>query len=249
MTATVQPGTTASVGPAQSLRQSKPGSGAGSATWPVRVGLVILCIGWMIPALGMLVNSFRPRDAQFASGWWTAFFNPFSSSWTFQNYEKALTTSTAGIPMAQAFLNSFIVSLPATVIPILIAAFAAYAFTFMQWRGRDLMFIIIVGLLVVPNQVAFVPLVKLYGALGMNGTFPAIWLAHIGVFNLVPLLPFDGGHVAIAVYERIQERRLGRRRYFTDVSRLLPLTNLVVIALGLLFLSSLYLDVMNPIQT
>ena len=103
MTATVQPGTTASVGPAQSLRQSKPGSGAGSATWPVRVGLVILCIGWMIPALGMLVNSFRPRDAQFASGWWTAFFNPFSSSWTFQNYEKALTTSTAGIPMAQAF--------------------------------------------------------------------------------------------------------------------------------------------------
>lgn len=71
----------------------------------------------------------------------------------------------------------------------------------------------------------------------------------IGVFNLVPLLPFDGGHVAIAVYERIQERRLGRRRYFTDVSRLLPLTNVVVIALGLLFLSSLYLDVMNPIQT
>ena len=82
--------------------------------------------------------------------------------------------------MSQAFVNSFIVALPATVIPILIAAFAAYAFTFMQWRGRDLMFVVIVGLLVVPNQVAFVPLVKLYGALGMNGTFPAVWLAHIG---------------------------------------------------------------------
>ncbi|MCB0970057.1 MAG: site-2 protease family protein [Acidimicrobiales bacterium] len=69
----------------------------------------------------------------------------------------------------------------------------------------------------------------------------------IGVFNLVPLLPFDGGHVAIAVYEKIQEKRLGRRRYFTDVSRLLPLTYGVVVALGMLFVSSLYLDIVNPI--
>ena len=75
----------------------------------------------------------------------------------------------AGIPMGEAFLNSFIVALPATVIPILIAAFAAYAFTFMKWRGRDLMFVVIVGLLVVPNQVAFVPLVKLYGASASTG--------------------------------------------------------------------------------
>jgi membrane-associated protease RseP (regulator of RpoE activity) len=71
----------------------------------------------------------------------------------------------------------------------------------------------------------------------------------IGVFNLVPLLPFDGGHVLIAVYERIQERRLRRRRYFTDVARLLPLTYVVVIGLGMLFISSLYLDIANPLQT
>jgi membrane-associated protease RseP (regulator of RpoE activity) len=69
----------------------------------------------------------------------------------------------------------------------------------------------------------------------------------IGIFNLVPLLPFDGGHVAIAVYENIQERRLHRRRYFADVTRLLPLTYGVVVVLGLLFVSSLYLDVVNPI--
>ena len=69
----------------------------------------------------------------------------------------------------------------------------------------------------------------------------------IGMFNLVPLLPFDGGHVAIAVYEKVQEKRLGRRRYFTDVSRLLPLTYGVVLVLGMLFVSSLYLDVVNPI--
>jgi membrane-associated protease RseP (regulator of RpoE activity) len=69
----------------------------------------------------------------------------------------------------------------------------------------------------------------------------------IGLFNLIPLLPFDGGHVAIAVYENIQERRLHRRRYFADVTRLLPLTYGVVVVLALLFVSSLYLDVVNPI--
>ncbi len=69
----------------------------------------------------------------------------------------------------------------------------------------------------------------------------------IGMFNLIPLLPFDGGHVAIAVYEKIQEKRLHRRRYFADVTRLLPLTYGVVVVLGLLFISSLYLDVVNPI--
>ncbi|CAN5570012.1 N/A [soil metagenome] len=71
----------------------------------------------------------------------------------------------------------------------------------------------------------------------------------IGVFNLVPLLPFDGGHVLIAVYEKIQEKRLHRRRYFTDVARLLPLTYVVVIGLGLIFVSSLYLDIANPLST
>lgn len=70
----------------------------------------------------------------------------------------------------------------------------------------------------------------------------------IGVFNLVPLLPFDGGHVMIAVYEKIQERRLNRKRYFTDVSRLMPLTYVVVFALALLFMSTLYLDIANPIS-
>ncbi len=180
MTTTVQPDVGAPEEKPQALKQSRPGSGAGSATWPVRVGLIVLVVAWMIPALGMLVNSFRPRDDQFGSGWWTAFFNPFSSTWTIQNYKDVLTTDAAGIPLAQAFVNSFVVALPATVIPILIAAFAAYAFTFMQWRGRDFVFVVIVGLLVVPHQVAFVPLVKLYSGLGLNGTFVAVWLAHIG---------------------------------------------------------------------
>jgi membrane-associated protease RseP (regulator of RpoE activity) len=69
----------------------------------------------------------------------------------------------------------------------------------------------------------------------------------IGMFNLIPLLPLDGGHVAIAVYEKIQERRLNRRRYFTDVAKLMPLTYGVVVVLGVLFVSSVYLDIANPL--
>src|SRR6478752_5199065 len=100
--------------------------------------------------------------------------------WMIPGIGTLITTSGDGVNMGQAFVNSLVVTLPATVIPILIAAFAAYAFTFMQWRGRDVVFVIIVGLLVVPNAVAFVPLVKLYSGLGLNGTFIAVWLAHIG---------------------------------------------------------------------
>lgn len=68
----------------------------------------------------------------------------------------------------------------------------------------------------------------------------------VGVFNLIPLLPFDGGHVAIATYERIRSRK--GRRYFVDVTRLLPVTYLVVVVLGMLFLTSIYLDVAKPLN-
>jgi len=109
------------------------------------------------------------------------------------------TVETApGQDMSQAFLNSVAVSIPSTVIPILIAAFAAYAFAWMQFPGRRLMFILVVGLLVVPLQIALVPILRDYNALGLNGTFLAVWLAHTGfglalatylLFNYVSTLP------------------------------------------------------------
>ncbi len=166
--------------PAQRLRKSKVAA-QGSASWPVKIGLGLICLLWMIPVIGMLVNSFRPRDVQFGEGWWTIFKSPLDATkWTLGNYEGALSAGAGGVNMGNAFVNSFVVAVPATVIPILVAAFAAYSFTFMQWRGRDVVFVIIVGLLVVPNQVALVPLLKLYNQLGINGTFLGVWLAHIG---------------------------------------------------------------------
>lgn len=97
-----------------------------------------------------------------------------------------------------AFLNSLAVAVPATIIPILIAAFAAYAFAWMEFPGRKLLFIMVVALLVVPLQIALVPILRDYAALGINGTFLAIWLAHTGfglplatylLFNYIRSLP------------------------------------------------------------
>ncbi|MBB6626978.1 carbohydrate ABC transporter permease [Nocardioides sp. KIGAM211] len=148
------------------------------AGWLTKVVLGIICVLWLVPLLGTFVTSFRTLDDVNASGWWTVFTHPSGlGNLTIDNYDKALT---GNANMGRAFVNSLAITLPATFIPILIAAFAAYAFTFMEFKGRDALFLTIVSLLVVPNYVAFVPILKLYRNFGLNGTFPAVWLAHIG---------------------------------------------------------------------
>lgn len=139
-----------------------------------RVGIVLLCVLWFIPTLGLLVSSFRDEADVKSSGWWTVFTDPFDvTQWTLDSYSQVLESG-----MANAFVNSLVVSIPATVLPIMIAAFAAYAFTFMRFPGRNVLFMVIVGLLVVPLQVAFVPLLSLFSDYELNGTFLAVWLAH-----------------------------------------------------------------------
>jgi len=138
----------------------------------LHTALIILMIVWAIPTLGLLINSFRPSVDAFGSGWWTSFFPPYH--FTFDNYFHVLDQSNIG----QAFLNSLFISIPATVIPIFVAAFAAYAFSWMEFPGRNILFVVVVGLLVVPLQATLIPVLSLFASWGIAGSFLAVWLAH-----------------------------------------------------------------------
>jgi len=138
----------------------------------VHTALIVLMIIWAIPTLGLLINSFRPTTEAFGSGWWTALFPPYH--FNVDNYVHVLNQSNVG----NALLNSLFISIPATVIPIFIAAFAAYAFSWMEFPGRNILFVVVVGLLVVPLQATLIPVLGLFASWGIAGSFLAVWLAH-----------------------------------------------------------------------
>ena len=145
--------------------------------WFVRITLTVVVALWLIPTLGVLVTSFRPEDAAERTGWWTAIGHLFDSGqWTLENYRTALDTG----GFDSALMNSLAVSIPATVIPVTIAAFAAYAFSWMRFKGRHVLFVLVVGLMVVPLQMALIPILRLFVDHDLNGTFLGVWLAHTG---------------------------------------------------------------------
>lgn len=237
--------------------------------------LIVICIIWMVPIVGILITSFRPSEDIFKSGWWkvfphkenievsrevlpesvdvdgpitfegeTATFQEwqqgitlddgrivqwygnkrtrtlviyenewvgFATNLTLKNYKDVIggktitykdaqgnTITRTGNNLGQAFLNSLTVSIPSTIIPILIAAFAAFGFAWLDFPGRKVLFTVIVGLLVVPLQLALVPILQDYVNMGLNGTYMGIWLAHTGfglplatymLFNYISTIP------------------------------------------------------------
>jgi alpha-glucoside transport system permease protein len=163
---------------------------------PVRITVVLIAALWTLPTFGLFISSFRTPNEIRSSGWWTVLTNPFMETWTMANYADVFTSE----GMLNAFVNSLIVTIPATVIPITMAAFAAYAFAWMKFPGRAVLFVVVVSLLVVPLQVAFVPLLRGYVQFGLTGTFLGIWLAHTGfglplavylLYNYISQLPKD----------------------------------------------------------
>jgi alpha-glucoside transport system permease protein len=144
---------------------------------PMRAVLIFIVLVWTLPTVGLLVTSFRPASAISDTGWWTALANPGAENqWTGRNYERVIFADNMGT----SFINTLLVAVPATVIPITIAAFAAFGIAWMKFPGRELIFVMIVGLLVVPLQMALIPILRLYTQARLNGTFVGIWLAHTG---------------------------------------------------------------------
>jgi alpha-glucoside transport system permease protein len=141
---------------------------------PLHVGVGIVMAIWLVPTFGLLVNSFRTVHDMSEAGWWTALFAP--AKFTLDSYATILGTQ----GFTNSIVNSLLITIPATVLQVVISTFAGYAFAWMRFPGRDLFFITIVALMVVPVQMTFIPILKLFAATGLNGTFIAIWLAHTG---------------------------------------------------------------------
>ena len=192
---------------------------------PVRFLVLLIALVWTLPSAGLLVSSLRPPIDITSSGWWTVFAHPFEASvWTVENYEQVLTTHGLG----NAFLNSVLVTVPSVVIPITIAAFAAYAIAWLEFPGRKLLFIVVVGLMVVPLQMSLIPLLRLYTQLDLNGTFLGVWLAHTG-FGLPLAVFLLFGYISTLPGEIIESARVDGASPLTTFTRLvLPLSVPVV---------------------
>ncbi len=262
--------------------------------------LLMIVLAWILPTIGLLISSFRPRTDIQTSGWWTIFphqeyalveefpvppdvdrngvmtirgatgtFEQFrqgitapdgsrliwignrrlgtiqvqkqvwkwGTNWTLDNYLEVLngqqiqirhpdgTVETIqGDNFVNAFINSLVVTIPATVIPILIAAFAAYGFAWMNFPGRKIFFIMIVALLVVPLQIALVPILTDYAKIDLNGTFLGIWLAHTG-FGLSLATYLLYGYISQLPRDILESAFIDGASHFTIFSRLiLPLS-------------------------
>jgi len=164
---------------------------------PLRLTVLAICFLWTVPTLGLLVTSVRDPRLIASTGWWTALLHPFEANqWTLSNYQTVLSSD----GMGNAFINSLVVTIPSVAIPITIAAFAAYAFAWIPFRGRGILFTIVVALLVVPIQMSLIPILQIYAAGNLYGSFLGIWLAHTGfglplaiflLYNFMSQLPRD----------------------------------------------------------
>lgn len=142
--------------------------------------LTVLAILWLMPTIGLLITSMRERTEAQVTGWWDVLLNPFSQRWELGSYASVLAESDLG----KSFISSLAVTIPATVLPLLFAAYAAFGFTFLTFKGREFYFSMIIGLLVVPLQGALVPVLKMFisftekTGIEISGQYAAAWFVH-----------------------------------------------------------------------
>lgn len=151
------------------------------------VASILIAVLWTLPTLGLFISSFRPRDQIQSSGWWTFFSDP---QVTFENYVDVLQSGTTQLTILESFINSIAITIPATLVPLMIASMAAYAFAWIDFKGRNALFIFVFALQIVPIQMALVPLlssfsrgINLFGLqvttpLDASSGYAQVWIAH-----------------------------------------------------------------------
>jgi alpha-glucoside transport system permease protein len=143
----------------------------------LNVVIIVFILIWILPTIGLLITSFRPAEQVDSTGWWTVLNSPLKfTQFTIKNYQEVLTTG----GMSIAFRNSFLIAIFGTLLPVMVAAFAAFGLSRLNFRGRNLVYGLIVSLMVVPLQLTFIPILKLYNTFNLSGTFVGLWLVHTG---------------------------------------------------------------------
>jgi alpha-glucoside transport system permease protein len=143
------------------------------------LGMVILVVIWSAPTLGLLITSLRPSSLAEISPWWEALFNPLGTVWTLDAYEKSLNSG-----MLSSLINTFVVTIPATILPLMIAANAAYAFTFLNFKGKEFFFALLIALMVIPLQSSLIPVlrgmvwIQRNTGIQFTGTYVSAWIVH-----------------------------------------------------------------------
>jgi alpha-glucoside transport system permease protein len=143
------------------------------------VGILVLIVIWTTPTLGLLITSLRPSSLASVSPWWEALFNPLSTIWTLDAYQNSLSSG-----MLNSLINTIAVTIPATILPLMIAANAAYAFTFLNFKGKEFFFAILVALMVIPAQSSLIPVLRGMVSfqkafhIPLTGTYASAWVVH-----------------------------------------------------------------------
>ncbi|ORT61485.1 carbohydrate ABC transporter permease [Streptomyces sp. CB03238] len=193
----------------------------------MRVFLVLVALFWLMPTVGLLLSSLRDPADMNASGWWTVFTAP--AQLTTANYANILDNDT----ITGSLLATVLITVPATVLVVVIGSLAGYAFAWMEFPGRDWWFLVVVGLLVVPVQVALVPVSKLFGAVGIFETTLGVVLFHVA-FGLPFAIFLLRNFFAEIPRELLEAARLdgaGEIRLFTRV--VMPLGGPAIASLGI----------------
>ena len=144
-----------------------------AARAPIQALLVFIGLFWLVPAVGLFVASLRTARDNNQAGWWTVLSAP--SQLTVDSYRKLLDNPR----MVQSFWNTVLITLPSALLVVAVAALAAYAFAWIRFRGRDPLFLVVVAMLVVPLQVALIPVASLFGRVGLFGKIPGVVLFHV----------------------------------------------------------------------
>ncbi|MFC7261180.1 carbohydrate ABC transporter permease [Streptomyces lutosisoli] len=193
----------------------------------VRVFLLLVGLFWLVPTIGLLVSSLRKPQDMSASGWWKVFSEP--SQLTVDSYQKLLENS----DITNSLVNTVLITVPATLLVVVIGSLAGYAFAWMEFPGRDWWFLGVVGLLVVPVQVALIPIAELFGKIGIFGSITGVVFFHVG-FGLPFAVFLLRNFFAEIPRELLEAARLdgaGELRLFVRV--VMPLGGPAIASLGI----------------